>query len=170
VRARGHHDHDHGQRDDVLHARSLAQKARHISQAVTLAIMSKGFERYRGRTWFTTPQGGSRLGIPPSEVPVRFLDRRPIQEFLLDRYPDEVSECLGCAEDGAWTDDDLIPIAAIGGVDTDPESDDDEFLDRSYGWLFHDRGRDVIVLAQTDDWRRDNVVDGGLAALSLVPA
>jgi hypothetical protein len=77
---------------------------------------------------------------------------------------------MKAVEDDEWTDDGLVPLAAIGHAAVDAAVDDEAFLGKAYAYLFHDREAGAILYATDDNWSRDHQLDGGLDALGLVPA
>lgn len=125
---------------------------------------------YRGKTWLTKPDAAAVFQHEPAALPIRFFDASDLHEHLVEGYSDELTFQLKAVEDDEWTDESLVPIAAIGYPNAADIDDDEDFLGGAFAFLLFDSKARQVIVTTTDHWSRDNVLDGGLAALGLSAA
>jgi hypothetical protein len=125
---------------------------------------------YRGKRWTLSPEAASTFQHEPAPLPVRFLKEDAIKEYLKDGYVDYLqTDEFPCVDDeGEWTNNKVVPIAAVGYEET-ADKDDEEFLEESFAYLFYDSKRDVVIYATSDEWDFDNTL-AGLEPLGLKQA
>jgi hypothetical protein len=113
---------------------------------------------YLGKRCVIGPAGASVLGHSPDDLPVWFMQPAELVDHLDVNYSDELLFCLKCRDDDGWSDETLIPIAAVGYGD-EASDDAEEFLASAFAYLFWDATSTKIVWATTDTWDRENQVD-----------
>jgi hypothetical protein len=116
----------------------------------------------------TAELDGSLFDHEPATFRFRFLDPKKLGEELSENYQDELGALDVLDEDGNWSSDTLVPVAAVSSISVDDEDEEDD-EPYEFAWIFLDwstKSPPGVLVMTTDDWGRDRTVKD-LAALKL---
>ncbi len=147
---------------DGFQAQSVYRASDHGHRATALAKKAppkaKGppaIAKYLEKTLKSPEDAAELFDHEPARLTVRFFEPEPLKAWLLDAYADELTQ-LGCAEDGEWSDEQTVPLAAVAGPNTKGKTLS-AFMTNAIGWVFFDG---TLFVTTTDRWDRDTVLDG----------
>lgn len=145
-------------------------------RSCTVSRMSEGANAKKSKALIAAYLGkrvtakldGTLFDHVPATFRFRFVDPKKLMDELAENYTDELGDMECIDSETEWTNDDLIPVAAVSSLAKGEEDDADEGL-YEFAWVFLDwsaKSPPGVLITTTDDWGDERTEDN-LAALKL---
>lgn len=116
----------------------------------------------------TAKLDGTLFDHVPATFVFRFEDPKKLVDEIIEGYSDYLNDMECVDDDGEWSNDDLIPVAAVSSLSEDEEEADDGEV-YEFAWVFLNwkaKSPPGVMITTTDDWGDDRT-EKNLAALGL---
>jgi hypothetical protein len=118
----------------------------------------------------TAKLDGTLFDHVPATFRFRFEDPKKLIDEIVEGYSDYLGDMECLDDEGEWSNDDLIPVAAVSSLSEELAANEDEDEEvYEFAWVFLNwkaKSPPGVMITTTDDWGDDRT-EKNLAALKL---